>query len=124
MYGEPSSRDEQQMTESILTGDAKRYHDLIWPCGHGIYRVVLSFLKNPADAEDVAQESFLITTGTIKVRLHGARIIMRKQVASQLKDAIPGKGGCNGDRTGAHHVHADLSVLQLEDSRQFFSLRH
>jgi hypothetical protein len=91
MYGEPKSRDEQQITESILTGDAKRYHDLIWSCGHGIYRVVLSFLKNPADAEDVAQESFLITTDD---KSPVARLAhhMRKQVASQLKDAIPGKG--------------------------------
>jgi Putative zinc-finger len=29
-------------------------------------------VKNPADAEDVAHESFLITTGTVKVRLHSA----------------------------------------------------
>jgi DNA-directed RNA polymerase specialized sigma24 family protein len=48
-------------------------------------------MKNPADAEDVAQESFLITTGTVKVRLHGARIIMQKQLASKLEGAIPGK---------------------------------
>jgi DNA-directed RNA polymerase specialized sigma24 family protein len=48
-------------------------------------------MNNPADAEDVAQESFLITTGTVKVQLHGARIIMQKQLASQLEGAIPGK---------------------------------
>jgi len=51
----------------------------------------LSFMKDPADAEVVAQESFLITTGTVKVRLHGARIIMQKQLASQLEGATPGK---------------------------------
>jgi hypothetical protein len=91
MYVEPSSRDEQQMTASILAGDTERYRDLIRSCDQGIYRVFLSFMKDPADAEVVAQESFLITTGTVKVRLHGARIIMQKQLASQLEDAIPGK---------------------------------
>lgn len=91
MYVEPSSRDEQQMTASILAGDTERYHDLIRSCDQGIYRAFLSFMNNPADAEDVAQESFPITTGTVKVQLHGARIIMQKQLASQLEGAIPGK---------------------------------
>ena len=91
MYVEPSSRDEQEMATSILAGDTERYHELIRSCDQGIYRVFLSFMKDPADAEVVAQESFLITTGTIKVRLHGARIIMQKQLASQLEGAIPGK---------------------------------
>jgi hypothetical protein len=91
MYVEPSSRNEQQMTASILTGDTEPYHDLIWPCDHGIYSVVLSFVKNPADAEDVAQESFLISTGKVKVGLHSARIIMQKQLASRLEGASPGK---------------------------------
>jgi DNA-directed RNA polymerase specialized sigma24 family protein len=91
MYVEPSSRDEQQMTASILAGDTEWYRDLIRSCDQGIYRVFLSFMKDPADAEVVAQESFLITTGTVKVRLHGARIIMQKQLASQLEGAISGK---------------------------------
>jgi hypothetical protein len=91
MYVEPSSRDEQQMTASILAGHTERYHDLIRSCEQGIYRVLLSLMKNPADADDVAQESFLITTGTVRVQLHGARIIMRKQLTSQLEGAIPGK---------------------------------
>ena len=90
MHVEPSSRDEQQMIASILAGDAERYYELIRSCDQGIYRVFLSFMKNPADAEDVAQESFLIITGTVKVRLHGARI-MQKQLASKLEGAIPGK---------------------------------
>jgi DNA-directed RNA polymerase specialized sigma24 family protein len=91
MYVEPSSRDEQQMSASILAVDTERYRDLIRSCDQGIYRVFLSFMKDPADAEVVAQESFLITTGTVKVRLHGGRIIMQKQLASQLEGAITGK---------------------------------
>jgi hypothetical protein len=91
MYVEPSSRDEQQTTASILAGDTERYHDLIRSCDQEKYWVFLSFMKNPADAEDVARESFLITTGTVKVRLHGARIIMQKQLAPPLEGASPGK---------------------------------
>ena len=91
MYLEPSSRDEQQMTASILAGDTERYHDLIRFCDQEIYGVFLSFMKNPADAEDVARESFLITTGTVKVRLHGGRVIMQKRLAPPLEGAGPGK---------------------------------
>jgi DNA-directed RNA polymerase specialized sigma24 family protein len=91
MYAEPSSRDEQQMAASILIGDTERYHDLMRSLDQGIYSVLLSFMKNPADAEDVAEESFLITTGTVNVRLHDARNIVQKQLASQLEGAIPGK---------------------------------
>jgi hypothetical protein len=91
MYVEPSSRDEQEMATSILAGDTDRCYELIRFCDRGIYRVFLSFMKDPADAEDVAQESFLITTGMVKVRLHGARIIMQKQLASKLEGAISGK---------------------------------
>ena len=88
---EPSSPDEQQMIASILAGDTEWYRDLIRSCDQGIYRVFLSFMKDPADAEVGVQVSFLITTGTVKVRLHGAHIIMQKQLASKLEDAIPGK---------------------------------
>jgi len=91
MYVEPSSRDEQQMIASIHAGDTERYYELIRSCDQEIYRVFLSLMNNPADAEDVAQESFPITTGTVKVQWHGARIIMQKQLASELEGAIPGK---------------------------------
>ena len=91
MYVEPSSRDEHQMIGSILAGDTEPYHELIRSCDQGIYRMFLSFMTNPADAEDVAQESFPITTGTVKVQLHGARLLVQKQLASQLEGAIPGK---------------------------------
>jgi hypothetical protein len=79
------------MATSILAGDTERCYKLIRFCDQGIYRVFLSFMKNPADAEDVAQESFLITVGTAKVRLHGARIVMQMQLASKLEGAISGK---------------------------------
>ena len=55
MNVEPSSRDEHQMTASILAGDIERYHDLMRSCDQQICMMVPSFMKNPADAEDVAQ---------------------------------------------------------------------
>jgi RNA polymerase sigma-70 factor (ECF subfamily) len=52
-------RDEQQMIASILAGDSHLFHELIRPYERSVYVMALSFLKNEADAEDAAQETFL-----------------------------------------------------------------
>jgi RNA polymerase sigma-70 factor (ECF subfamily) len=53
------SRDEAQMIASILAGDKHLFHKLIRPYERRVYAMALSFLRNEADAEDVAQEAFL-----------------------------------------------------------------
>jgi RNA polymerase sigma-70 factor (ECF subfamily) len=52
-------RDEAQMIASILAGDTQLYHQLIRPYERSVYRMALAYVKNEADAEDVAQEAFL-----------------------------------------------------------------
>lgn len=53
------SRDETQMIASILAGETQLYHELIRPYERSVYMMALSYMKNEADAEDVAQEAFL-----------------------------------------------------------------
>jgi RNA polymerase sigma-70 factor (ECF subfamily) len=52
-------RDEARMIASILAGDTQLYHQLIRPYERSVYMMALSYMKNEADAEDVAQEAFL-----------------------------------------------------------------
>src|SRR6202012_3228218 len=52
-------RDEPRMIASILAGDTHLFHELIRPYERRVYAMALSFLRNEADAEDVAQEAFL-----------------------------------------------------------------
>jgi RNA polymerase sigma-70 factor (ECF subfamily) len=52
-------RDESRMIASILAGDAQLFHELIRPYERRVYAMALSFLRNEADAEDTAQETFL-----------------------------------------------------------------
>src|SRR5580658_6724678 len=52
-------RDESHMIASILAGDTQLFHELIRPYERRVYAMALSFLRNEADAEDVAQEAFL-----------------------------------------------------------------
>lgn len=44
---------------AIVAGETELYHDLIRPYEKVVYMVVLSYVKNAADAEDIAQEAFL-----------------------------------------------------------------
>jgi RNA polymerase sigma-70 factor, ECF subfamily len=59
MTGTTEPRDEAQMIAAILAGDTQLYHQLIRPYEHSVYMMALSYMKNEADAEDVAQEAFL-----------------------------------------------------------------
>jgi RNA polymerase sigma-70 factor (ECF subfamily) len=59
MTGTTEPRDEAQMIAAILAGDIQLYHQLIRPYERSVYMMALSYVKNEADAEDVAQEAFL-----------------------------------------------------------------
>src|SRR5271168_4334627 len=50
---------EATMIASILAGDTRLYYDLIRPHERSVYMMALSFVKNKADAQDIAQEAFL-----------------------------------------------------------------
>ena len=59
MAATTSPRDEAQMIASIIAGDSRLFHELIRPYERRVYVMALSFLRNEADAEDAAQDSFL-----------------------------------------------------------------
>jgi RNA polymerase sigma-70 factor (ECF subfamily) len=59
MTGTCEPRDQAQMIASILAGETQLYHELIRPYERSVYMMALSYMKNEADAEDVAQEAFL-----------------------------------------------------------------
>jgi RNA polymerase sigma-70 factor, ECF subfamily len=48
---------EAEYIRRILAGERRLFHDLIRPCERPIYFLLLSILKNEAEAEDVAQET-------------------------------------------------------------------
>jgi RNA polymerase sigma-70 factor, ECF subfamily len=109
MNVELSVRDEEQMIASVLSGDTEKYHDLIRPYEHSVYRMALSFMKNDSDAEDVAQEAFLsafrnlaafrgqakFSTWLISITLNEARGRLRRQslVRMDSLDETPEEGG-------------------------------
>jgi RNA polymerase sigma-70 factor (ECF subfamily) len=48
---------EVECIRRILAGERHLFHDLIRPCERGIYLLLLSLLRNEAEAEDASQET-------------------------------------------------------------------
>jgi RNA polymerase sigma-70 factor (ECF subfamily) len=57
MNAVPNPEFEADCIRRILAGEKHLFHDLIRPCERPIYFMLLSILKNEADAEDAAQET-------------------------------------------------------------------
>ena len=90
---ETSNRTEAEMIAAILAGEIELYHELIRPYERSVYLMALSYMKNEADAEDVAQEAFLkafkglasfraearFSTWLISITLNEARSRLRRK---------------------------------------------
>jgi RNA polymerase sigma-70 factor (ECF subfamily) len=109
MGRDSSTRTETEVIAAILAGDTQLYHELIRPHERSVYLMALSFVKNEADAEDIAQEAFLkafhnlstfkaeskFSTWLISITLNEARSRLRRQtiVRMQSLDDPPDDGG-------------------------------
>ena len=92
-------RDESRMIASILGGETQLFHELIRPYERRVYAMALSFLRNEADAEDVAQEAFLkafrnlasfrgdakLGTWLVSITLNEARSRIRRRDATKME---------------------------------------
>ena len=106
MDAESSVRNEAQMIASILAGDREQYHKLIRPYERNVYKMALSFMKNEADAEDVAQEAFLkafrkladfrgqakFSTWLVSIALNEARGRLRKRATVRMESLDESSG--------------------------------
>jgi len=82
------------MIAAILGGATQVFHDLIRPLEQSVYLMALSYMKNEADAEDVAQEAFVrafrnlasfraeskFSTWLISITLNEARTRLRRKM--------------------------------------------
>jgi RNA polymerase sigma-70 factor, ECF subfamily len=87
------------MIRSILAGETQLYHELIRPYERSVYMMALSYMKNEADAEDVAQEAFLkafhhlagfrseakFSTWLVGIALNEARSRLRREGAVRME---------------------------------------
>ena len=99
------NRSEPEMISAILAGDIQLYHELIHPYERSVYVMALSYMKNEADAEDVAQEAIVrafrklssfraeskFSTWLISITINEARTRLRRQVLVRMDslDQLP-----------------------------------
>ena len=57
--GETHEKPEVETIRRILAGERQLFHELIRPCERPVYFMLFSLLRNEADAEDAAQETFI-----------------------------------------------------------------
>ena len=93
------------MIAAVLAGEIQLYHDLIRPYERSVYVIALSYMKNAADAEDVAQEAFVrafrklssfraeskFSTWLISITINEARTRLRRQALVRMEplDQLP-----------------------------------
>jgi RNA polymerase sigma-70 factor, ECF subfamily len=99
MANQSENEAEAAMIASILAGNTHLYHDLIRPHERSVYMMALSFMKNEADAEDIAQEAFLkafrnlsrfraeskFSTWLISITLNEARSRLRRKTIVRME---------------------------------------
>jgi RNA polymerase sigma-70 factor (ECF subfamily) len=86
------------MIAAILSGETQVFHDLIRSHERSVYLMALSYMKNEADAEDVAQEAFVrafrnlasfraeskFSTWLISITLNEARTRLRRKMLVRM----------------------------------------
>lgn len=84
---------------AIVAGETQLYHELIRPYERSVYLMALSYMKNEADAEDIAQEAFVrafrnlasfrseakFSTWLIGITLNEARSRLRRQSVIRME---------------------------------------
>jgi RNA polymerase sigma-70 factor (ECF subfamily) len=110
-------RDEAQMLARILAGETQLFHELIRPYERTVYMVALGMLKDEAESEDTAQETFLkaysalarfrsqskFSTWLISIAINEARSRLRKRKTSRTESL-----DANWDREGEPPVSPAL----------------
>ena len=100
-----SNRTETEVIAAVLAGEIQVYHELIAPYERSVYVMALSYMKNKADAEDVAQEAFVrafrklsmfraeskFSTWLISITINEARTRLRRQALVRMEplDQLP-----------------------------------
>ena len=93
-----SNRTEPEVIAAVLAGEIQVYHELIRPYERSVYVMALSYMKNKADAEDVAQEAFVrafrklstfrgeskFGTWLISITINEARTRLRRQAPIRM----------------------------------------
>jgi RNA polymerase sigma-70 factor, ECF subfamily len=100
MSQSPDRSAEGQVIAAILAGNTHLFHDLIRPYERTVFSMAMALLRNPEEAEDVVQETFLkalrnlhayraearFSTWLVSIALNEARSSLRRHRAFESLD--------------------------------------
>ena len=133
---------QEELLRQVAHGDREAFHQLYLETNRSVYSFILSILKNPQDAEEVLQETYLkIWTSARSYKLQGkplawmftiARNLCYMKFRDQKRIADVGLDKLSGEETGepcpalehmtdAIVLKAALEILK-EDERQIVLL--
>ena len=103
------------MIASILAGDTRLYHDLIRPHERSVYMMALSFVKNEADAEDIAQDAF------VKAFRNLSTFRAESKFSTWLKDAVSSEinSTCMNSRKVRFSATSNCSLPSVRSIEEF-----
>ena len=100
MSQSPDRQAEAQVIAAILAGNTPLFHDLILPYERTVFSMAMALLRDPQEAEDVVQETFLkalrnlrafraearFSTWLVSIALNEARSSLRRRRAFESLD--------------------------------------
>jgi RNA polymerase sigma-70 factor (ECF subfamily) len=122
----------------VLAGEIQLYHELIRPYERSVYVMALSYMKNEADAEDVAQEAFIrafrklesfraeskFSTWLISITINEARTRLRRQALVRMEplDQLPNEDKCISPALLRDWREIPSEAVQREEVRNLIHL--
>lgn len=129
--------EENRLIRRVCDGDHEAFYELIRPYERRVFATALAILRNPADAEDVAQEAMLkafanlrkfraearFSTWLIQIAINEARMHRRKEHAEVMEPMEPMTHGEEEDGNSPPRDFADwreipLQVLERKEVRE------
>ena len=126
---------EAELIKSVCSGEREAFYELVRPYERLVYVTAISILKNPADAEEVAQEAVLkafaniasfrgeskFSTWLVQITYNEARMNLRKGHRHLYESIDDNREGYEGDywpRDFADWRPIPSEVLEKEDVRR------
>jgi RNA polymerase sigma-70 factor (ECF subfamily) len=126
------------MIAAVLAGEIQLYHELIRPYERSVYVMALSYMKNEADAEDVAQEASIrafrklesfraeskFSTWLISITINEARTRLRRQALVRMEplDQLPNDDKCISPALLRGWREIPSEAVQREEVRNLIQL--
>jgi RNA polymerase sigma-70 factor, ECF subfamily len=126
---------EVELIKSVCSGEREAFYELIRPYERMVYATAISVVKNPADAEEVAQEAVLkafsylssfraeskFSTWLIQITYNEARMKLRKahsHLYESIDDHQPTEEGNYSPRDFADWRPIPSEILEDQEMRQ------